>query len=261
MGRFQPMVAMLAGLHLLAGCGGGLADDTQRQVFESHNLMRHAGYAGPGPITSGELARGENQSYRALLARDVCYVVAAYGEPELEELELSVVAPDGETIAQEQVLGRNAVVSFCSESSGEHQVSLTATQGGGSFLLTYWYAREGGAGGEDGGTRLTLGRPVNGVLPPGQRFVDYTLRLRERRSVTIDLQSHEFDTYLYLLRDGMEIDRNDDGGAGLNSRLSVFLRARDLHRQGRQLRRPRLGVVHALGSIRARSRRARAPRA
>jgi hypothetical protein len=225
MGRNRPIVGLLAAVWLLSGCGAGVTDDTQREVFQSHNLLRHVGYSGPGPITNGDLVQGESQSFRATLVRDVCYVVAAFGEQEIGELELAIVAPDGEEVARERGVGRNALVSFCSGSTGEHQVSLTAAQGAGSFHMTYWYASEGGASPDEGGggSRLTLGRAVSGLLPPGQQFVEYTLSMRDRRSVTIDLESSDFDTYLYLLRDGIEIDRDDDGGSGLNSRMVVLL--------------------------------------
>ena len=58
----------------------------------------------------------------------------------------------------------------------------------------------------------------------------YTFTLNTDAEVTIDLSSAQ-DTYLYLLRghgpDGTEIDHDDDGGPGLNSRLSIDLTAGD----------------------------------
>lgn len=199
-------------------------DDTSRHVFESHNLLRHAGYTGPGPISSGEIGSGEERTLRAVLGSDRCYLVAAFGSSGIRDLSLSIAAPDGEQVARETGRGPNAVVSFCAERSGEHQVTLAAAEGAGSFHFTYWFATGGGPGVEEGGgNRLAMGRPVEGFLPPGQRYVDYTLNLRERRTVVIELQSSDFDTYLYLLRGGVELDRDDDGGSGLNSRISTAL--------------------------------------
>ena len=225
MGRFHVIVVALTSLALFVGCGGRQGEDPTQQVFQSHNLLRHAGYTGPGPISSGELSPGESQALSAFLPREACLVMAAFGSREIRDLTVSVAAPDGEEIAQERGVGRNAYLSFCTERAGEHQVTLAAADGAGSYQLTFWYAnaQESSEGGGGGGNRITLGRPINGILPPGQRFVDYTLRITERRSVTIDLQSSVFDTYLYLLREGTEVQRDDDGGSGLNSRLSTYL--------------------------------------
>ena len=68
------------------------------------------------------------------------------------------------------------------------------------------------------------------VLPAGRRVRDliyyakhYTFNLQSDAGVTIDLAS-SVDTYLFLLRghgpDGTEVDHDDDGGVGYNSRLS-----------------------------------------
>ncbi len=224
MGRFHGIASILTCLVVLVGCGGRQSEDPAQGVFQSHNLLRHAGFTGPGPISSGELTAGESHELSAYLPREACLVMAAFGSREIRDISVSVTAPDGEEIAREGGVGRNAYLSFCTERAGEHQVTLAAAGGAGSYRLTYWYASEpGGGDGGSTGDRIILGRPISGVLPPGQRFVDYSLRLTERRSVTIDLQSSVFDTYLYLLRDGVEVDRDDDGGSGLNSRLSAYL--------------------------------------
>jgi hypothetical protein len=224
MARDAQIIGLLACVWLLGGCGAGRQDEPARHVFESHNLLRHAGYVGPGPISSGEIGSGEERTLRTVLGSNRCYLVAAFGSPGIADLSLTVAAPDGEQVARENSTGRNAVVSFCAERDGEHQVTLAATGGAGSYDLTYWVATEGGSGGEQGGgTRLALGRPVQGVLPPGQRFVDYSLNIRQRRAVVIDLESADFDAFLYLIRDGIELTRDDDGGEGLNSRITTVL--------------------------------------
>jgi hypothetical protein len=89
--------------------------------------------------------------------------------------------------------------------------------------MAYWVAGDAVARESGGGNSLSLGRPVQGTLPMGERYVDYTLQVQQRRLITIDLESRDFDAYLYLLRDGIEIDRNDDGGEGLNSRITLPL--------------------------------------
>ena len=69
---------------------------------------------------------------------------------------------------------------------------------------------------------LRLGQPVTGMLPMGQQL-DYPLIVDQRSMVTVSLQSAYFDTYLYVLRNGVPIGSDDDGGNGLNSRLSLWL--------------------------------------
>ena len=59
------------------------------------------------------------------------------------------------------------------------------------------------------------------ILNSGQEHV-WTLELSQGQQVTIDMErtSGNIDPYLELLTmNGAEIDTNDDGGRGLNSRL------------------------------------------
>ncbi len=211
------------GCLLLFGCGAQQSN-LQRRLFDSHNLLRHAHFVGLGPISNGEVQPEQNQVLRASFAQDVCYVLAAFGGDGVNDLGLTVVGPDQSPIAEERGTGPTAIVSFCTERAGEHLVTVTAESGGGTFQLAYWFGQgDEGEGGPGGGNGLVLGRAVTGTLPPGQQFIDYTLNIRERRLVTIDLESRDFDTYLYLLREGTQLQRNDDGGVGLNSRIATPL--------------------------------------
>jgi hypothetical protein len=197
----------------------------ERRLFDSHNLLRHAGFSGLGPIASGELASEGSRTLRARFARDACYVVAAFGSDTLEDIGLTVVGPDEAPLTEERGTGRTAIASFCAQRAGEHLITITAEAGAGGYQVAYWFGGDAGettAGGASQ-NQLTLGRPVNGTLSPGQQHVDYTFSIQQRRSVTIDLESRDFDTYLYMLRDGTVIARNDDGGNGLNSRLTMPL--------------------------------------
>lgn len=216
-------VAPLMSLFALVACGAP-QDPGQERLFASHNMMRHAGFSGFGPVSSGTLDVEETRSLRTNFAEDACYVVAAFGSRGLEDIGLTVLGPDETPIAEERGTGHTAIVSFCADHSGDHLVTLSAEAGTGDYHMTYW-VNGGDESEEAGGNQLTLGRAVTGMLAPGTQFVDYTLRLQQRRLVTIDLQSRDFDTYLYLLRDGVEIDRNDDGGSGLNSRMALPLEA------------------------------------
>jgi hypothetical protein len=218
-------VVAVAAAALLVGCGARV-EDSNRRILHAHNLLRHAGYGGMGPVSSGEVPAGETRTHEASFGAGFCYVLVVFGGEGLEDVGVTVTAPDGSPVAEDRSAGSTSVVSFCVEREGEHQVAVAAASGGGSYQLAYWYGGGEGAeagAGSGGGNALTLGRPVSGVLPPGERYVDYTLRVTEGRGITIDLMSDDFDCYLYLLVDGREIDRNDDGGSGLNSRISRFV--------------------------------------
>jgi hypothetical protein len=73
---------------------------------------------------------------------------------------------------------------------------------------------------------LQRGQPVMGTLVMGQQL-DYPLRVEQRGMTTITVSSSDFDTYLYLIVNGGEMAHDDDGGGGLNSRLSLFLEPGD----------------------------------
>ena len=220
MSQASRLIAVLVLAASAVGCAAR-TEDTNRRILHGHNLMVHAGYGGLGPVSGGDLAEGESTVLRTALAAGRCYVLAVFGAGGIEDVNLSIVAPGGAPVTADRTAGPTAVVDFCAEREGEHEVTVASALGSGSFRMAYWFRNGEGGGPEEetGGTGLTLGRPVTGLLPPGQPFVDYTLRLTEPRMVTIDLMSDEFDCYLYLLQDGAEIARDDDGGAGLNSRI------------------------------------------
>jgi len=76
----------------------------------------------------------------------------------------------------------------------------------------------------------------------------YTLQLDQPRLVTIDMRSEMFDTLLGLK--GKNIEReNDDGGEGLNSRLSVVLEAGSYDIIA-QAARPGMGLFELSATVR-----------
>lgn len=214
--------AATIGCLVLIGCGAP-QDTPAERLFASHNMLRHAGFTGLGPISTGEVTPEQSHRMRALLMRDACYVLAVFGQDSLHDVGVMVVSPDESQLAEDRGVGDTAVVSFCTQRAGEHQVTVSAEAGSGMFEMAYWVAGEAAAREAGGGNSLTLGRPVQGTLPVGERYVDYSLRVEQRRLITIDLESRDFDAYLYLLREGVEIDRNDDGGQDLNSRITLPL--------------------------------------
>jgi hypothetical protein len=220
----QVRLALLVGCLVMTGCAAA-QDPPQQRLFDSHNLLRQAGFPVLGPVSTGEVAPGQPRALRAALYRDACYVLAVFGGDGLADVGVAVEGPDEAPLVEDTGTGRTAVVSFCAERAGEHEVTVTAESGAGEFAMTYWLAAGDGAGpggGGGGGASITLGREVSGTLQPGQPYIDYTLRINEPRMVVIDLESSDFDAFLYLLQGGMELDRNDDSN-GLNSQITRFL--------------------------------------
>ncbi len=82
--------------------------------------------------------------------------------------------------------------------------------------------------------RIAVGQAMAGELEPGDRlmadstFADlWSFDGLSGQTVTIDLRSDEFDTYLLLLGpDGRTLAEDDDSGGDLNSRLVYTLPAR-----------------------------------
>lgn len=79
----------------------------------------------------------------------------------------------------------------------------------------------------------TVGATVAGTLATsdcvasnGKRLDRYDFTVSSSRSVTIDLESSDFDTYLYLFDGtGVLLAENDDSSTGTNSTLTITLNA------------------------------------
>jgi len=70
-------------------------------------------------------------------------------------------------------------------------------------------------------SQLTAASPVNS---DGRRYAMWTFMGTAGQSVQIDMQSTDLDSYLILQdQNGNELQRNDDGGGGLNSRINFTL--------------------------------------
>jgi len=85
--------------------------------------------------------------------------------------------------------------------------------------------------------RIALGQTMRGELEPGdQLMADSTLADlwqfagEAGATVTIDLRSDEFDTYLQVLDPaGKKLGEDDDSGGDLNSRLTLTLPASEVY--------------------------------
>ena len=76
---------------------------------------------------------------------------------------------------------------------------------------------------QDDPTPISIGDTVNGELTEASPAIEYIFEANADDSLLIDLTA-DFDTYLFLYdRNGVELTRNDDGGEGLNSRITGFV--------------------------------------
>ncbi len=83
--------------------------------------------------------------------------------------------------------------------------------------------------GVPGGQIITVGAPTAGVFTPGlpvdagqRAYIDYTLNIAAPGNYTINLVSQNllYDPYLALMQGPLPITTDDDGGEGLNSRIT-----------------------------------------
>lgn len=76
---------------------------------------------------------------------------------------------------------------------------------------------------QDDATPITYGETITGTVSAESPSQFYSFDAAAGDNVLIDLQSDDFDTYLYLRdADGAEVTSDDDGGSGFNSRLQGF---------------------------------------
>lgn len=75
---------------------------------------------------------------------------------------------------------------------------------------------------QDDPTPISIGDTIAGELTDTNPAMEYVFEASAGDSVLIDLTA-DYDTYLYLLTEnGVELTRDDDGGEGLNSRITGF---------------------------------------
>jgi hypothetical protein len=99
------------------------------------------------------------------------------------------------------------VTSFFGDPEGPYTLSVSGSTGGG-----------GGGGNTGGEGDLQVG---DSITEDASGNVEYTISLEEGQSVSIDVTSDDFDTYLDVLdSDGEIVASDDDGGEGFNSLLA-----------------------------------------
>ncbi len=148
---------------------------------------------------------------------------------------LEVFGPDGALIGKDDdgLGGKNSLVTFRAPVAG-HYTAIASSFGDNPATGAYRIALIDDSGNfPDPGmvATITPGQTKEGRLETGddsgpRGWQDrWTFTGRAGQVVRIDVASSQFDTYLTLLRDGVPVDSNDDGGDGTNSRLVVSLPA------------------------------------
>jgi len=148
---------------------------------------------------------------------------------------LGVLGPDGALVgSDDDGLGdRNSLVSFRATAGGTY--TLVASSYGdelrvGTYQVTV--LEETGDFADPGlAAAIAVGETRTGRLETGDAtgprgFEDrWTFQGRQGQVVRLDAVSSDFDSYLVLRLDAMQVDSNDDGGDGNNARLVVVLPA------------------------------------
>jgi hypothetical protein len=126
-GTFQPTGDAAADLgRLTAACG------------------RPTGLAALAPVRQGETQTREDPverfSFQARSGR--CYRLFAVASPEVIDLDVTVLGPEGHVVAADVSRDRWPVVpsrgALCIEHEGVHTVEVSVAEGSGSYLLQVW---------------------------------------------------------------------------------------------------------------------------
>ena len=145
--------------------------------------------------------------------------------------------PDGATLTTDDdggEEGNDAEISFRAPAAGTYTIIATSFNDNariGAYRLAV--VEETGANTEPGVTTpIASGESKEGRLEAGDtqgrrgREDHWTFQGREGQLARIDaVAENHFDSYLVLLRNGVPIDSNDDGGDGQNARLMTILPA------------------------------------
>ncbi|MFB6142300.1 MAG: PPC domain-containing protein [Halorientalis sp.] len=146
---------------------------------------------------------------------------------------LLLSGPDGTTVAENDDggSGLNSEITTTLPESGTYTIWAGSYSGDatGPYTLSL---EEGTAGGNVDLRRISYGETAQGYIDAGDPrdpsrgglAEPVTFSGSEGDAVTIEMRSDPVDTYLILTNDsGFEVAQDDDGGSGLNSRLTTTL--------------------------------------
>lgn len=153
---------------------------------------------------------------------------------------LTILGPDGRAVGanDDAGSGRDAMVTFAASAPGRY-TALASNFGDqlrfGAYRITLAEAAAApgsSAVGTIGDEATVEGRLEDGDSTVGNGYVDvYAYTPTRASTITIELQSTDFDALLGLeSQDGSKLARDDDGGGGSNSRLVFTVNAGTTYR-------------------------------
>ena len=180
-----------------------------------------------GGTASGNLVAGNRDSWSFQASSGQTLTISMNGE---FDGVMDLLGPNGAQLTSDDDSGggMNPLISgFRAPSSGTYTVVVRAfsSSASGSYRLTL-----GSGSGSGGSSTPSAGsnplRPAEAWtrsrIPNGGQE-DWTFGATSGQTVTIEAESDAFDTLIELLGpNGSEVTRDDDGGQGLNSRISGF---------------------------------------
>jgi len=219
-------------LAFAAGCGGRASQLGAREG-SVHDALTGLGFSEAGARSEASLDEGGTMQFPLHLDPGQCRAFVALGSASIDDLSIEVLRGDGMRVARDESHGRDATATYCSNSSSDVEVVVTALHGHGEVVLATFDAA--GAGGARSGAAgfasncataeaIELGASVTGSTAGGRHSVDgscfrgeapevyYQLSVAVASMVSLDLTS-EYDGSLYVLREcgsGQELGCNDD---------------------------------------------------
>jgi Tol biopolymer transport system component/heme/copper-type cytochrome/quinol oxidase subunit 2 len=119
----------------------------------------------------------------------------------------------------------NSLLTYSANSAGTYYVRAYSYNGNGAGDFSLDISITGGGTSPSSSSSLTDGDSVNDYLDYNT-YTDYAVSLTAGQTLTVNMRSNNFDTYLYLLdANGREIAYNDDGGTDTNSLLTYTANA------------------------------------
>jgi hypothetical protein len=221
------------------------AGELEPRYVAVHNALAAMGLAQVGPLQQGSLAEGKEARLSLELSAQ-CNTIVAMGSGAVRDLDLTLLDPEGKSIAKDSTKDPQAVVRACIDAAGTYTLVVKMAAGTGDFMVATW---AGGLGGGGAVQLAGLGKPqgagtcdspilltagnMSGSTSRGDsdsegscgstggKEVVYQLDLASRQRVTLEVDP-TFDSVLYIRKgecaDGEEIACNDDTTTTSSSR-------------------------------------------
>ncbi|MBC6955200.1 MAG: PPC domain-containing protein [Chloroflexi bacterium] len=182
-----------------------------------------------GDAVEGALAVGQTESIYLFDGAEGDIVTIVLRSSEFDAF-LWLYGPDGAQLRYNDnglpPTSDAALTTYTLPATGRYTIVATSREaaegsgsaGRGSFTLTLTAARVAQEG------AIAPGETITGELGLLAQRANYTFNGRAGDVITVDLRSEAFDSYLRLFTsDGEQLAQDDDGGGGLNARISRFV--------------------------------------